>query len=641
MHAGMDEDRRRMYLHGIIAQGNTWAKEQKRGNKLKPRYVIPDLQENNLSHKFCRNAIRRIFCIGKEKWALLVKGDPPPKIIPNPKKVSLKNRQHKCYDDVVAFITKIAEENGESYATRFIRELTGIGVRDAEKGVMELPSFMRKRDLYRRFFFERGWVAREDAKGNYHKTSNYDKRLHDDEWGDLAEWPSGSVAKEVCCWETFYGIWERKLPLIKVRPRSRDICTDCFVFKNLYKFKFHRMTTSVSTNEDDGNDSDDYEETETETLIMTAYEHVASARIQKELARSKMQKAQIDWVSNRLCSVNKGSITLVMDYCMNLTLPHLGEEQPGDSYFYSPMFLYVLGIVDTGTHKLTSYVYQESEGKKGGNNTSSLLIHYLKEKIIRESNPYEELNVIMDNCTGQNKNRMMIKAGCFLVEQGWFGVVNLIFLVKGHTKNVADRMFNVLKMSWRKQNIYSMEKAVEVLGESENVDIVKAKGLFLNYDSYFDKFYTNPQTGSVLTNHCFSFTIEKNCELNKRVMMKTKLNNNSSTYAKQRMVTTATYKTLSDRIAAFITEEPDKLEEPGLCPRKIVDLYKKWRKIVPDEFKDSLCPQPSDEIIELTRKSKGKKTKKRRGIIADGEIRRSTRRKKGVRNHLTDYFQRI
>ena len=110
---------------------------------------------------------------------------------------------------------------------------------------------------------------------------------------------------------------------------------------------------------------------------------------------------------------------------MNLTLPHLGQEQPGDTYYFSPIFLYCLGIVDAGTQKLTEYLYQEREGGKGGNNTSSLLIDYLKSRIIKEGNPFEELNIIMDNCAGQNKNRMMIKDGDFLVEKGWFLSVNL------------------------------------------------------------------------------------------------------------------------------------------------------------------------------------------------------------------------
>ena len=59
-------------------------------------------------------------------------------------------------------------------------------------------------------------------------------------------------------------------------------------------------------------------------------------------------------------------VTLVMDYCQNLDLPHIGSEQVGDAYYYSPIWLYCLGIVDASTNKLSAYVYSEADGGRGG-----------------------------------------------------------------------------------------------------------------------------------------------------------------------------------------------------------------------------------------------------------------------------------
>ena len=64
--------------------------------------------------------------------------------------------------------------------------------------------------------------------------------------------------------------------------------------------------------------------------------------------------------------------TIVMNYCQNLSLPHLGADQLGDAYYFSPLSIYCFGIYNTVNNELTVYVYNESGGAKGGNNVASL-----------------------------------------------------------------------------------------------------------------------------------------------------------------------------------------------------------------------------------------------------------------------------
>ena len=40
------------------------------------------------------------------------------------------------------------------------------------------------------------------------------------------------------------------------------------------------------------------------------------------------------------------TVTLVLDYCQNLDLPHLGVEQPVDMYYFSLIYLYCLGKIN-------------------------------------------------------------------------------------------------------------------------------------------------------------------------------------------------------------------------------------------------------------------------------------------------------
>ena len=68
------------------------------------------------------------------------------------------------------------------------------------------------------------------------------------------------------------------------------------------------------------------------------------------------------------------------DYMQNLDMPHFGGEQPGDTYYYSPLTVNGFGVVDYCVELLDAYIYTEAEGKKGGNNVVYLLHKSLKKK---------------------------------------------------------------------------------------------------------------------------------------------------------------------------------------------------------------------------------------------------------------------
>jgi hypothetical protein len=60
------------------------------------------------------------------------------------------------------------------------------------------------------------------------------------------------------------------------------------------------------------------------------------------------------------------------------------------------------------------------------------------------------LNIIFDICSGQDKNSTVLKLPALLTAMGYFKEIHFIFLVVGHTKNVADRLFNSLKQDHQK-----------------------------------------------------------------------------------------------------------------------------------------------------------------------------------------------
>jgi hypothetical protein len=124
-------------------------------------------------------------------------------------------------------------------------------------------------------------------------------------------------------------------------------------------------------------------------------------------------------------------------------IPNFASEQPGATYYYSPMSTYCFGVVDAAKDHLLAWMYTEDTAKKGGNNVASLLMNHLEDHgIVQQSlaKPFKELNFIMDNCGGQNKNMHVLRALHFIVKRKIAVVARAIFLVRGHTKNACDQL---------------------------------------------------------------------------------------------------------------------------------------------------------------------------------------------------------
>ncbi len=74
--------------------------------------------------------------------------------------------------------------------------------------------------------------------------------------------------------------------------------------------------------------------------------------------------------------------TFVVDYGQNMELPSYNSEQPGTTYYFSPLTVLNLGVVNH-THMyndgrvsehMHAHLYHEGVGKKGANNVASLIV---------------------------------------------------------------------------------------------------------------------------------------------------------------------------------------------------------------------------------------------------------------------------
>ena len=151
------------------------------------------------------------------------------------------------------------------------------------------------------------------------------------------------------------------------------------------------------------------------------------------------------------------------------------------------------------------HVYNKGVAKKGAINVALLIVKTLRQlNLLQDDSAGGELNIIFDNCSGQNKNNTVLRLAAWLKQMGYFKKVKFVFLIVGHTKNAADRLFNSLKHEYHKENIFTMQALFDCLSVSDSVMVVSSVAKdFLDYDALFDDIYC-PHTGKVKQNRIFS-----------------------------------------------------------------------------------------------------------------------------------------
>jgi hypothetical protein len=415
-------------------------------------------------------------------------------------------------------------------------------------------------------------------------------------------WTKGE-ALQVCSWATFRRFWNREFPNLLIPRPSEDICGLCYTFAQGHKYRSHAAAQPIDSDNDEPSiDDDSTAKTldERENLLLEAAQHVREAQAMRKFAQEKTAQAKDDAEQKRPRS--ESTKTLFADYSQGAELPYFGSEQPGETYYYSPLTVNIFGIVDTSAVEdhLHAYVYDESEGKKGGRNVCSLLLKHLDDKgLLDPEDPFEELVLIMDNCSGQNKNKMVLRLVVYLVERGYFHRVTFAFLIVGHTKNPCDRLFNLAKLTYRKSNVFTHQQFLEKVGENQHVTAYPVTAANMkDYDRYFDALYRDFKDSKTLKWQVFTSTSENPTEMTLATSTLPNAETQTLDLKKRRVTDQET-----DREQRFDHPVPV-LPKPGIRPIKQVELYTKYRPLVPEEYRDSICPKPSDEVMAMVRAEK-------------------------------------
>lgn len=569
-------------------------------------------------------------------------------------------------DDLQAHFQEIKAE-AEPIATRTVRDATGTTtVRDADEEVLYLPPYISKRGCYAKFCLEkRGVLITTTNKGAIKKAPQ-----------NAADHGDDAALNSVPCWTAYRKFWSDRYPKLKVRKPTEDICSICYKFSNAYKYKTDSSapgdgdtgeeTVFVTEEAEEAQEKEDAEATGgetddaptgggdveppvtvdaavavTEQAILEAALHVRMASAQRLFANEKIAEARDDRMHKRPHS--ESVYTFIGDYCQNMNLPHFGKEQPGETYYYNPLNLEGYGFVDVsrGTpvtqgkkeeaDHLYFHCYREGEGAKGANCVASMIMKSLRLigllQVDGEGKPLagKELNIIMDNCVGQNKNNVLFHLGSYLVELGYFKTVNLIFLIVGHTKNVCDRRFNNLKKNYNKMNVYVFDEACQILSKSQYVTVWPAENGedWFNYEDFLLKPYKKLASAklAILKNHIFTASWDEETKKLRFCARKSSMPEHEAVFGD-----IVNPNLLGDRAEWLRTHKPSPLIFIGMPNNKRMTLYQKYRPFVPQQHhQDVMYIEPPQQVISSEKEDqKGrkeyKKGRKSQKIIKQEEV---------------------
>jgi hypothetical protein len=522
--------------------------------------------------------------------------------------IQKNERKYRPLKDHFEYIQNLGEVRATRVVATLVDGMGGHVNRDNNIDVTYLPISMGYRQCYRRYMKALGYDVRTTGTGGLVVTAEEGKEADS---GEYVSFP------------TYYNMWKRDYKNLKVSRPAEDICKDCYVFANRHRHLAHHGRRGEDVSDSDDSCSDDNKDAaefaerrpvldlnnpdaasnevqeERELMLMQAAKHVEMARAQRALYQAKVADAVADATAGK--DHTERRYTFVVDYGQNMELPSYNDEQPGITYYYSPLSVYNLGMVDHAhryndgrvAEHLHCHVYHEGVGKKGATNVASLIMKTLRElQLLREDAVGGELNIIFDNCSGQNKNNTVLKLALWIMAMGYFKSVQFIFLVVGHTKNAADRLFNLLKEDYRSRNLFTFDQLATALDQSPSVTIHRTVANdSLDYDSFLDGIYRKLVL-IIKQNHIFACVDDDGFEMRYR---------ESNLREHQELIVRPRKKHWKDADRTELIEYAEQVLKPipcvGLNPYKMVEMYKNYRPVVPVEYHaDVLYENPSPEV---------------------------------------------
>ncbi len=142
-------------------------------------------------------------------------------------------------------------------------------------------------------------------------------------------------------------------------------------------------------------------------------------------------------------------VTAAFDLESVLLAPH---GQCSSFYYSRRLKNHNLTVTEIDNMCTYAYLWTEDQGAKGSCEVSTCIELFLKEK---RKNGVEEVNLFSDRCGGQNQNRMVFIMLSSILNEMKFKMIELTFLVPGHSQNENDTAHSVIEKYTKDKTIYT------------------------------------------------------------------------------------------------------------------------------------------------------------------------------------------
>ncbi|KAJ8969097.1 hypothetical protein NQ314_001929 [Rhamnusium bicolor] len=150
---------------------------------------------------------------------------------------------------------------------------------------------------------------------------------------------------------------------------------------------------------------------------------------------------------------NLKKMVVMVDLQKCLPTPCLSNSR---SFYLRKLWTLNLTIHCDTTGQSYCMIWDETLGLRGGNEISSCIIKWALQNL---NENVEELTIWSDNCSGQNRNKMIIPAYMWLLNEiPTLKVINHKYLLKGHTHMEADTVHAIIER--KRKRLKTLEIAV-------------------------------------------------------------------------------------------------------------------------------------------------------------------------------------
>lgn len=167
--------------------------------------------------------------------------------------------------------------------------------------------------------------------------------------------------------------------------------------------------------------------------------HILNKNMARELKTKDKKEAS---------SSNGKIIAATFDFQKVLNSPH-GEVSV--FYYKRKLGSMNLTVFDLAKKRASCYMWHEGEGKRGANEVSSCLADFVSKGVEAGA---VEFRFWSDNCTGQNRNRIVFAAYMILVQR-YNITIKHTFLEKGHTQQEGDSVHALIERCAKNKLIYT------------------------------------------------------------------------------------------------------------------------------------------------------------------------------------------